>query len=1170
MCNTTRRIVLVDDTEIKDPLRYFGAGLGSEIYTLSQIDTFDPQKVDTLFKIGHGDAVMLIGPKAFEFLRQRYHFGIRGENYYDCSILRRLSIEGGAFVKVIHESEFPGPDVIQDFMSPDFCKERDYSYFIQRTVKTYQESIPYLDYFYALPIGEQFGFDYETSGMPMEVNFCITGASICTSLNGAFLSFTDIRRMCTDQEWEDFKTKFRNIIEKHQRNIWTFNMQFEQQVTWREFGLDSELCDASVYNVLDGLHSKNYSLKWTSQRCLQATVWDTDFDRLEELFDKMYYTIVQDPAIKGKKGQKKVLKCTPTDYQTSPEWQEICTRYPKYVKEFELLISEHFGNPFLNIPSDILGFYCNLDAFYTLQIHLENKHKYTDECRETYLDNFRLGARLHQGGMYKDEEFRKAYDSECSRMIAYGLTYAATARCKYKINKHKTLANTLDSYNEFCRMLLDRCEFHNGDTIEIAKDILAKNIDLNDSYDTGIDEGKLLLTYGESFAEGLVDIVKESMVEVKFKGKIDTGIPRKKKILGVISEKLKIFLGLDKIELGEKHTELEKLLWYEKAYANFLSVWPQMPSIEYIPDEICFGKIKYNLDEYSEMVLNTYFKCSSPIESAEITKELTDLFKLETVFLTTIYSGINKLPDGKNFYKNLGITSVEEGFEHFCTEYKIFCENLDKRGICHWPTGYQCQYPFELWISASEFWRDPSADDMTTTWDNFDGFTKQATYFPEVEKNWEGMATPYNEADFLDRFYFMRKMLLHIMLAKKYMKVKSTYMNGLFLDNDRLEIDTNIFIPTRYASTPEEPGAVLKMHPRYEVLKKETKRWSSPYHTIISHSDIKSVINSPRGYMLSYFDISSAEVRTCAYMSKDPVMIHLFETKQDLYIHVAKIYFGEERWNSTDKAFKKLWRGRFKTILLGVMYGMGVKALAGRLGVTPQEAQELIDTLFGQFKVLKKYIEENMAYPEQHDGYLNTLMGDTLRSNAWRFVKRPDGSIDRFTLSKVSRHGINYIIQSASAVSLARGFWNNIRQARKEGFVLEPIIVVHDSNTNYFPIEKLFDIKSFYDRNFTDFCEHQLHVPFLFDLLIGENYNDAVTLNQIDQNTIKLTGNAHSINKIIWKIDNESSLNIELDTPRENIIPNYITNPMQRFILEKGTSLVMDKSEYTVTLKRIA
>ena len=74
-------------------------------------------------------------------------------------------------------------------------------------------------------------------------------------------------------------------------------------------------------------------------------------------------------------------------------------------------------------------------------------------------------------------------------------------------------------------------------------------------------------------------------------------------------------------------------------------------------------------------------------------------------------------------------------------------------------------------------------------------------------------------------------------------------------------------------------------------------------------------------------------------------MINLFETRQDLYIHVAKIYFGEDRWNSSDTAFKKLWRGRFKTILLGVMYGMGVKTLAGRLGVAMDEAQTLIDTM---------------------------------------------------------------------------------------------------------------------------------------------------------------------------------------------------------------------------------
>ena len=63
---------------------------------------------------------------------------------------------------------------------------------------------------------------------------------------------------------------------------------------------------------------------------------------------------------------------------------------------------------------------------------------------------------------------------------------------------------------------------------------------------------------------------------------------------------------------------------------------------------------------------------------------------------------------------------------------------------------------------------------------------------------------------------------------------------------------------------------------------------SSGFHTIISHSDIKKTISTPKGYMLSYFDISSAEVRSIGYLSKDPKMIELFETHQDVYVYLGK------------------------------------------------------------------------------------------------------------------------------------------------------------------------------------------------------------------------------------------------------------------------------------------
>lgn len=64
--------------------------------------------------------------------------------------------------------------------------------------------------------------------------------------------------------------------------------------------------------------------------------------------------------------------------------------------------------------------------------------------------------------------------------------------------------------------------------------------------------------------------------------------------------------------------------------------------------------------------------------------------------------------------------------------------------------------------------------------------------------------------------------------------------------------------------------------------------------------------------LISYFDISSAEVRTLAYRSGDPGLIKLFETGQDVYIYTAKSMLGEEKWENFDKGEKKKWRKVFK------------------------------------------------------------------------------------------------------------------------------------------------------------------------------------------------------------------------------------------------------------------
>ena len=162
------------------------------------------------------------------------------------------------------------------------------------------------------------------------------------------------------------------------------------------------------------------------------------------------------------------------------EWFEICRMYPEYVDEFKSLVLENFGNPFLNMPSDILGKYCCLDSFYTVLIHLENKNRYTDLCRETFLNNQRIYSRNSRAGLYTDDEYIEKYSKYAKKMMLWGILYMASYRCYMKIQKHTPKAAKIDKYPEMAKILLEKNEFYQGNTQDIAKNILAKNVDKSD------------------------------------------------------------------------------------------------------------------------------------------------------------------------------------------------------------------------------------------------------------------------------------------------------------------------------------------------------------------------------------------------------------------------------------------------------------------------------------------------------------------------------------------------------------------------------------------------------------------------------------------------------------------------------------------------------------------
>jgi len=139
------------------------------------------------------------------------------------------------------------------------------------------------------------------------------------------------------------------------------------------------------------------------------------------------------------------------------------------------------------------------------------------------------------------------------------------------------------------------------------------------------------------------------------------------------------------------------------------------------------------------------------------------------------------------------------------------------------------------------------------------------------------------------------------------------------------------------------------------------------------------------------------EPRVLAQISGDEEMINAYRSGKDLYaIMASKIYNksyedclefypeGTEiiidgkrvvcgKKEHTNKEGKKR-RGDTKAVLLGIMYGRGQQSIAEQTGNTLEEAKSLIDTFYGQFSNVKRWMESVEEFCKKN-GYVDTIYG---------------------------------------------------------------------------------------------------------------------------------------------------------------------------------------------------
>lgn len=127
---------------------------------------------------------------------------------------------------------------------------------------------------------------------------------------------------------------------------------------------------------------------------------------------------------------------------------------------------------------------------------------------------------------------------------------------------------------------------------------------------------------------------------------------------------------------------------------------------------------------------------------------------------------------------------------------------------------------------------------------------------------------------------------------------------------------------------------------------------------------IKDLFVAPPGRVWVQLDYSQLELRVAAIETGDPVMIAIFASGVDYHLRTAELIaptaFGltPAEWIALSKEQQKAYRSKAKTINFGLLYGMGVKTLAARMGCDIATAQRTLDAILGKMLRLKAWIAE--------------------------------------------------------------------------------------------------------------------------------------------------------------------------------------------------------------------
>lgn len=189
-------------------------------------------------------------------------------------------------------------------------------------------------------------------------------------------------------------------------------------------------------------------------------------------------------------------------------------------------------------------------------------------------------------------------------------------------------------------------------------------------------------------------------------------------------------------------------------------------------------------------------------------------------------------------------------------------------------------------------------------------------------------------------------------------KLQSTYVEKL----PRMADSKTGRVHTNYAQAVAATGRLASNEPNLQNIPVRTEEGRKIREAFIARS----------GWQLISADYSQIELRIMAHIAQDANLLEAFAQGRDIHQATAAEIFGVPLEGVTPEQ-----RRYAKVINFGLIYGMSAFGLASNLGIERSAAQTYIDTYFGRYPGVAKYMSDTRVLAKEK-GYVETIFGRRL------------------------------------------------------------------------------------------------------------------------------------------------------------------------------------------------